>query len=110
MTAAFVAIPYVIDTVTPLLSAGPALAALAQAKAANTAPSPELMAQLGIIQKAAMDAPGQWRTWYWICVVGIAVFVASVFVMRGRWSPAAARADEIAHDQAVAREMASLTR
>ncbi len=108
MTAAFLAIPYVIDTVTPLIESGPTLAALAQAQAAHTAPSPAVMAQLGIIQQAAADSPGQWRTWYWICVGGVLVFVASVFIMRGRWSPAAARADQAAHDRAVAREMAGL--
>ena len=108
VTAAFLAIPYIINTVTPLIGAGPYLAALAQAQATHTAPSPALMAQLGIIQKAAQDAPAQWQTWYWICVAGILVFVASVFIMRGRWSPAAARADERAHDAAVARELARL--
>ena len=30
------------------------------------------------------------------------VFIATIFVMRGRWSPAAARADEEAHDAGVA--------
>ncbi len=108
VTAAFLAIPHVIDTVTPLIESGPTLAALAQAQATHTAPTAEVMAQLGIIQQAAADAPGQWRTWYWICVAGILVFVASVFIMRGRWSPAAARADEAAHDRAVAREMSRL--
>ena len=106
VTGAFLAIPHVINTVTPLIEARPALMALAQAKAAHTAPSPELMAKLGVIQQAALAAPGQWRLWYWICVGGIVVFIASVFLTRGRWSPAAARADEAAHDQAVAREMA----
>jgi len=108
VTAAFLAIPHVINTVTPLIESGPTLAALAQAQATHTAPGAEVMAQLGIIQQAAADAPGQWRTWYWICVGGILAFVASVFVMRGHWSPAAARADEAAHDRAVAREMSRL--
>ncbi len=108
VTAAFLAIPQVIDTVTPLIESGPTLAALAQAQAAHATPAPAVMAQLGVIQQAAADSPGQWRTWYWICVGGILVFVASVFIMRGRWSPAAARADQAAHDRAVAREMAGL--
>jgi hypothetical protein len=30
---------------------------------------------------------------------------SDAFVMRGRWSPAAARADEAAHDAAVTREL-----
>ena len=109
VTAAFLAIPHVVNTVTPLIGAGPAIAAFTQAQAAHVAPSPALMSQLAIIQQAAAAAPGQWRTWYWICLGGIVVFVGSVFIMRGRWSPAAARADEAAHDRAVAREVALLT-
>ncbi len=110
VTAAFVAIPYVINSVTPLVESGPALAAYAQAQATQTAPSAALIAQLGIIQKAAAESPGQWQTWYWICTAAILFFVACVFIMRGRWNPAAARADKLAHDQAVAREMAGLAR
>jgi MFS family permease len=109
VTASFLAIPYVINTVTPLIESGPALAALGQAQAAHTPPSAELMAQLGVIQQAAADSPGQWRTWYWVCVAGILLFVATIFVMRGRWSPAAARADKAAHDLAVNREMADIS-
>jgi len=36
------------------------------------------------------------------------LFVAMVFIMRGRWSPAAAKADAEAHDALVARELAAL--
>ena len=43
-----------------------------------------------------------------ICIGGVIVFIATIFVMRGRWSPAAARADEAAHDAAVARELHAL--
>ena len=50
------------------------------------------------IKAAAAAAPGEWQAWYWICIGGVVVFIATIFVMRGRWSPAAARADEEAHD------------
>ena len=106
--AAFLAIPHVIDTVTPLIESGPTLAALAQAQATRTPPAPDVLAQLAVIQRAAADAPGQWRTWYWICCGGAVVFVLSIFTMRGRWSPTVARADELAHDAAVQRELARL--
>ncbi len=109
VVAAFLAIPHVVSTVTPLISAGPVIAAYTQAQAAHVAPSPALLAKLGELQQAAAASPGQWRTWYWICVAGIVVFIGTIFLMRGRWSPAAARADEAAHDRAVAREMARLT-
>ncbi len=109
VTASFLTIPHLINTVTPLISAGPVIAAFKQTQAAHVAPSTALMAQLGVIQQAAAASPGQWRTWYWVCVGGVLLFVATVFLMRGRWSPAAARADEMEHDRAVAREMARLT-
>jgi formate-dependent nitrite reductase membrane component NrfD len=64
--------------------------------------------RLGEIKAAAAAAPGEWQTWYWICVAGIVVFIATVFLMPGRWSPSAARADEAAHDAEVARELARL--
>ena len=110
VTASFVAIPFIINSVTPLVESGHWLGELAKAQAAQTAPSADVMAHLGAIQQAAANAPGQWRTWYWICTVAILFFVACVFIMRGRWSPAAARADQVAHDGAVAREMAGLAR
>ena len=39
---------------------------------------------------------------------GVVVFIATIFVMRGRWSPAAARADEVDGDATVARELHAL--
>lgn len=98
VTGAFLAIPYVINSVTPLVGAPHVLAALGKAKAAGIAPSPELLHEIGVIKAAAAATAGQWTTWYWICTAGIVVFLASIFVMRGRWSPAAARDDEAAHD------------
>ena len=108
VTAAFVAIPYVIDTVTPLVGAGHVLAAFAKVQAAHGTPSPELLHELGVIKQAAAATAGQWHTWYLICTAGIVVFLASIFTMRGRWSPAAARADEAAHDAETRRALAQL--
>ena len=108
VTACFLALPYVINTVTPLIEAPPVLAAYQAAVEAKTAPSPELLARLGAIQQAAADTAGQWRTWYWVCIAGVALFVLTIFIMRGRWSPAAARADMAAHDALVARQVADL--
>ncbi len=108
VTGCFLALPHVVNTVTPLIEAPPYLAAYHQALASHTAPSPDLLAHLAAIQQAAAATPGQWRNWNWVCIGGIALFVAMIFVMRGRWSPAAARADEDAHDALVARELAAL--
>jgi len=63
---------------------------------------------MGAIQAAATAAPGEWRIWYTVCIICVVVFIATIFVMRGRWSPALARGDEAAHDAEVARELASL--
>ena len=108
VTACFLALPHVVNTVTPLIEAPPYLAAYHQALASHTAPSPDLLAHLAAIQQAAAATPGQWRNWNWVCIGGVALFVAMIFVMRGRWSPAAARADEDAHDALVSRELAAL--
>ncbi|WP_333770672.1 MFS transporter [Streptomyces sp. IBSBF 2435] len=60
------------------------------------------------VQKAAHDGPGQWRTWWWICVGGQVLFLPFVFLMAGRWSPKRAREDAAAHQAAVDRELAGL--
>ncbi len=55
------------------------------------------------------ERPGEWRTWWWICVGGQVLFLPFVFVMAGRWSPKKAREDAAAHQEAVDRELAALT-
>ncbi|MFI6409605.1 nitrate/nitrite transporter [Streptomyces sp. NPDC050548] len=60
------------------------------------------------VQKAAKNGPGEWRTWWWICVGGQVLFLPFVFVMAGRWSPKKAREDAQAHQDAVDRELAAL--
>ncbi len=108
VTAAFLVIPYVVTTVTPLIESGPTIAAFAQARAAHVPPSPTVLANMALFQHAQAVSPGQWQLWWWVCAAGMLVFAATIFLMRGRWSPAASRADIEAHDRAVAREMARL--
>jgi hypothetical protein len=108
VTLCFLSLPAVVSSVTPLVEAPYFLGQLHAALAAHTAPSPALMVQIGQIQAAAAAAPGQWREWYAICIAGVAVFIGCIFIMRGRWSPAAALADEQAHNALVAQEMAKL--
>jgi hypothetical protein len=108
VTACFLSLPAVVKSVTPLIEAPYQIAAYQQMIANNLPPSAELMEALGAIKAAAAAAPAEWQEWYWICIGGIVVFIATIFVMRGRWSPAAARADEAAHDAAVARELQAL--
>ncbi len=108
VTACFLALPYIVNSVTPLIEAPPVLAAYKDVLAAKATPSPELLIRLGAIQQAAAETAGQWQIWYWVCIAGVALFVVTIFTMRGRWNPAAAKADMDAHDALVARELAAL--
>jgi len=60
------------------------------------------------VEKAAKDSPGQWKDWYWICFGGIVVFLGCIPVLKGRWTPKAAKADEDAHEALVQAELATL--
>ncbi len=65
--------------------------------------------QAPVVQKAVKDAPGQWQLWWWICFAGQLLFLPFIWMMAGRWSPAKARADAQAHDEAISRELAALS-
>ncbi len=55
-----------------------------------------------------VTAVQKWQTWYGICAAAALVFVGSIFLMKGRWSPAKAREDADAHDAQVAAALAAL--
>lgn len=105
VTAAFLTLPYVVTTVTPLVQAGPLLEAAAHLRATGAAIPPDLAAGLDRVAAAAVATAGQWQGWYRLCGLGALAFVALVFAMRGRWSPARARADQAAHDREVVLEL-----
>ena len=67
-----------------------------------------LHAHAAAVQKAAAQAPGQWKTWYWVCVGGIVLFLLSIPLLRGRWKPSDARRDEQEHEAMVQAELAKL--
>ncbi len=69
---------------------------------------PYLKAHAAAVQKAAAQAPGQWKTWYWVCFGGIIFFLLTVPLLRGRWKPADARRDEEEHEAMVTAELAKL--
>jgi MFS family permease len=106
VTASLVVLPMVVSSMNTLVMAPAYLAQYNRMVMANVTPPAALVAQLRLVQSAAAAAPEQWRIWFGICNAGVIVFVATVFVMRGRWSPAHARQDEAAHDEMVARELA----
>ena len=60
------------------------------------------------VQAAAAAAPGQWRTWWWVCVGCEAAFLPLIGLMAGRWSPRRARQDIAEHEQATAQDLAAL--
>ena len=50
-----------------------------------------------------------WRTWFYICIGCVVVFVPFIFTMHGRWSPKQARADFAEHEARVAEELKKLS-
>jgi hypothetical protein len=66
------------------------------------------LAHAPAVESAASKAPNQWKNWYWICFGGIIFFLCTVPLMRGRWSPKAAKADEEAHEAMVQAELAKM--
>jgi hypothetical protein len=61
------------------------------------------------VAKAAAHTGDQWKTWYWICFGGVIFFLGTVPLVRGRWSPKRAKADEQAHEAMVQAELAKLS-
>ncbi len=57
---------------------------------------------------AQKTSPGEWKRWWTVCLIGMAIFAVLVFFMRGRWSPRAARRDLAERDRIVSEELAKL--
>lgn len=75
----------------------------------NAGPALATLQQYGpTVAKAAGSVAGQWQIWWWVCLGGQLVFLPFIFLMSGRWSSKAARADVAEHERAVAREMEAL--
>ncbi|HVA75329.1 MAG TPA: MFS transporter [Acidimicrobiales bacterium] len=60
------------------------------------------------VASAAAHTGAQWKNWFWICFGCMIFFLLTVPLMRGRWSPKQARADEEAHEAMVQAELAKL--
>jgi hypothetical protein len=60
------------------------------------------------VASAATNAPGQWKTWWWVCVAGEILFLPFIFLMTGRWSPRKAKQDADEHEARVQAELAAL--
>ena len=73
--------------------------------------SPALASLLVAAEKlipAQKTSPGEWKRWWTVCLIGMAIFAVLVFFMRGRWSPRAARRDLAERDRIVSEELATL--
>jgi MFS family permease len=62
------------------------------------------------VEQASRSAPGQWQSWWWICIGGQVVFIPLIFVMSGRWSPRRAKRDLDEHEKRVEAELAELAK
>ena len=60
------------------------------------------------VANAAKHTPAQWKNWFWICFGSMIFFLLTIPLMRGRWSPKQAKADEEAHEAMVQAELAKL--
>jgi len=54
------------------------------------------------------QSPKQWQDWFWVCMGGMVLFIPTIWLNRGRWSPAKAREDEKKHEADVAQELKEL--
>ncbi|HEY4929479.1 MAG TPA: MFS transporter [Acidimicrobiales bacterium] len=64
--------------------------------------------QLNDLLKGVGQSPKQWQNWFWVCLGGMVLFIPSIWLNRGRWSPARAREDEKKHDADVEAEFKQL--
>jgi MFS family permease len=64
--------------------------------------------QLTDLLKGVSQSPKQWQHWFWICMLGMVLFIPTIWLNRGRWSPAKARDDEQQHEADVAAELKEL--
>ncbi len=62
------------------------------------------------VAHAAKTTADQWKDWYWICFGGTIFFLCTVPLMRGRWNPRKAQADDEEHEKMVKAELAKIAR
>jgi len=65
-------------------------------------------AQLTALQNGVNASTRQWQHWFWVSIGGMVLFIPTIFLIRGRWSPAKAKRDKDEHDQRVAAELKEL--
>jgi MFS family permease len=60
------------------------------------------------LQDGVARSAKQWQHWFWVCLVGMVLFIPTIWLARGRWSPARARKDQRQHAADVDRELHEL--
>lgn len=60
------------------------------------------------VQNAKTVAPQEWQRWWWVCFGTELLFVPTVFLLRGRWSPKRAKRDAEEHEAAIQSELLKL--
>ncbi|HUD16881.1 MAG TPA: MFS transporter, partial [Acidimicrobiales bacterium] len=43
--------------------------------------------QLDALLSGVAKSPKQWQHWFWVCIGGMVLFIPTIFLNRGRWSP-----------------------
>lgn len=81
---------------------------IALGAAAKTATFQYLEAHGPAVTKALKEQSSQWQHWWWVCIAGELVFIPTVFMLVGRWSPADAKRDAEEHERLVEAELARL--
>ncbi len=64
--------------------------------------------QLESLLNGVAKSPKQWQRWFWVCIGGMVLFIPTIWLNRGRWSPKKAREDETRHEEEVAEELREL--
>jgi MFS family permease len=65
-------------------------------------------AQLTALTNGVAKSAKQWQHWFWVCVAGMVLFIPTIFLNRGRWSPKKAREDEQDHEDDVEKQLKEL--
>jgi MFS family permease len=64
--------------------------------------------ELNALLNGVSESPKQWQHWFWVCIAGMVLFIPTIFLNRGRWSPAKAKEDETKHAADVEEELREL--
>jgi MFS family permease len=67
-------------------------------------------AQFTSLQNGAQKSPQQWQHWFWVDIAGMVVFIPTIWLIGGAWSPGKAKREAEEHDRAVEEELARILR